>query len=249
MSAFVTVNGDTAVDAVISIPRAGGWHADINLNAGSAAALGAATISIADGAMTMKGYVFRFGVFSDYVRLRIVGGNGTLRTTQLPAKAYQGIPFRVAFTDILTQAGETLSPSSDQGLLSTYLGPWSTIAGGQRGIGGALTSLLRAAPLGPLGQPPNWRMASTVTPAGITFDGSVWVGYESWPVSPIQEFQDYVYELDDATVGKVQIAPDLPLLLPGTVFRRTGTPDRQVTYVRHQVEASKHLRTIAYYEA
>lgn len=248
MSAFVTVNGDIAVEAVISIPRVGSWHADINLAGGSNAATGPVTISIADGFMTMVGFCFRFGVFSDYVRMRIVGGNGTLRTTALGPKAYQGVPLKVALQDVLSQAGETLSPASDQGLLAGNLPFWATIATGVRGAGGSLTSLLKAGPPGSQGQSPVWRMASTATPSGIAFDGSVWAGYETWPIAPILDFQDYVYELDDATVGKIQIAPNLPLLLPGTVFRRTGTPDRQITYVRHQVEATKHLRTMAYYE-
>lgn len=251
MSAFVTVNGFAAMDAVITVPRVGAWHCDYMLDAGAPTTTGAVSVNIADGALSLQGNAYRVGVFADLVRMRVEGGNGTLRKSQVPPRSYLNVPLSIPLQDLVIKAcQEQISSACDSSVLSTFLPQWSFF--GVKGGGGHLASLLKAVPADPQGRQLAWRLwrlpvapGNVLSPGTVpVFDGALWIGYESWPTSPLLENQDYVYAFEDQSVGKFVVEAELPILTPGVVFR-----GRQITYVRHECTPDQLLRTNAYYEA
>lgn len=256
VGAFVQVSqgggqGLAAFDAVITIPRVGAWHADFMVGSGASVNPGPASVSIGDGAITLQGNAFRLGLFADYVRMRVEGGNGTLRQNQVPAKSYRNVPLSVPLGDLVKAGGEQLSTFADPAVINSFLPYWTFVQ--QKGCGGQLIALMKTVPADANGRQLAWRMwRLPLTPqntllAGTVpvFDGAIWLGYENWPQSPLIENQDYVYEYEDQSVGKFVIdAQELPLLTPGVTFR-----GRQITYVRHEFTPRMLCRTNAYYEA
>jgi hypothetical protein len=229
------------------------------LDSGAPQVVGQVTVSVGDGAILMNGNAFRVGIFADMVRMRVEGGNGTLRKNPQPAKSYLNVPLSTVIKDIVSNGGETLSQQADTGILNTFLPAWNVMAHGSGGGGGLLHSALRTVQADPQGRPLVWRLwrlptnpqgqavaPGTVvngTPAVPVFDGNVWFGWESWPLSPLVENTDYIYAYEDQSVGKYIIESESLNLTPGVVFR-----GRQITYVRYEMNATELLKIHAYYE-
>lgn len=216
-----TANGAPLLSAVLTIPRIGPWHTDIDVAATDPAILAApVTLSLVDGAIAFVGAAWRPpAAWRDTVRARLVGGAAGLRT-ELEPGAYAIATIRTVLTDILRGSGEELSPAIAEGLLDTDLDQWVRLGSS---AGAALQSLADEFDLA-------WRVLP---------DGTVWIGAETWPDAAAFE-----YVVLDRSVegGRMVLGVEEPLLLPGTVFE-----GERVGRVVHRLEPER-IRTDVYFE-
>jgi len=214
---FCSLNGLRVLRGSLTLPRLGRWHADLVVDT-DAALTGPVKITFGDGALSFSGTVYRGDVFQDAFHCRIVGGANGL-SKKLPAKYYRGVPLRLPLQDLLAEAGEALSTSSDEAVLARLLPKWTRTAGP------AAHALAELADLGEA----SWRFMP---------NGSLWVGREGWLEV------DFPHQLlkSDPTEDRIEISSDLPLLRPGTVFG-----GRRISAVFHSFGPDK-TRTEAWVE-
>lgn len=217
--ALVEINGLPVYQARLCLPRFGAWHVDAAFG-GELAPGDGATFAIDSGALTLAATAKRGGLFIGTGLVRLVGGKGGLATIAT-AKFYQMSDVRHVLADLLSDAGETLSSTSDDATLSLELARWTTI---QQETGPAISSLIQAA-----GDSIGWRVLP---------DGTVWVGPETWPDSGL----DYRLITDHPNEGRRVVGLDAPTLLPGTTIGGA-----RVSYVEHKIDASK-VRTTFWIE-
>jgi hypothetical protein len=203
--AWASANGADVLEARVQLPRLGAWHADLSVDSDKALT---GKVALSLNGFALSGFVHRGGVLADTAILRVVGGLGGLPRA-IEAKAFRGTPVRTPLAYILQTAGETLSPRSDNGVLSTQLPVWVL----QNGICAEALAMLVAQVDGAI-----WRVLP---------DGTVWVGLETWPASKLT---DYDLLTTDPAAGKVLISADVPSVVPGTVFEGL-----KVSYVQHVI--------------
>jgi hypothetical protein len=208
--ALINVNGQDVLEMSLSMPRLGRWTCDLLVD-DPAQLAGQATISVNDGALLLAGTVTRSGVFADTGHVRVVAGAGALGFNAKP-RHYNGTSVGIVLGDLLTDAGETLSPTADQHVLSIGLDAWTTAAVPAKT---AITLLLSSAAPGAA-----WRSLP---------NGTVWVGAEMWRDADVDP-SSYVVVEDGAQAGSMLILPDAPTLVPGVVFE-----GRAVSRVDHTV--------------
>jgi hypothetical protein len=218
--AFASVNGSPILEGTISLPRVGIWTAEVELPApsdGAKTLTGRAAIAL--GSLSFIGTFAHTGL-DGHGRLRaaIVGGGAGMGTL-LAAKSYIGPTLRLPLQDVLTDAGEKLSPTSDPGVLAFQMPAWSRM---QAVAGASLAALVNAAGA-------TWRVLT---------DGSVWVGFETWPASTMTAVGiSFESESKRRTVASL-----LPSVLPGQVYQ-----GERVDFVQHLI-ASRSLRTMLHLE-
>jgi hypothetical protein len=214
---MATANAQNLIAAEIRLPRIGAWHADIDTD-GEDVLTSPVRIEI-DG-VEFVGAVVRTGNNGSRVRTRVVGGAGGL-STELPAKSYSsatGVEVRTLVGDLLREAGETLSATSDQALLSRRLPRW------HREHAVASHSLVRILDA----VQASWR---------VLRDGTVWVGPATYPEATVA----HVLIDEDWASGHSTIAPERPELEPGVTFR-----GQKIELVVHRVDREGALRTEAW---
>lgn len=194
------------------MPRCGKWHADLTIDADSPPVEGKQTITIADS-VQLRGTVLRSGSSGGRVTVRIIGGAGGLGRA-LKAKFYRGVTARIVLADIAREAGESLSPRIDPGLLGRMLPRWVRMAGT---ASEALLVTCEALGVG-------WRIES---------DGALWVGNETWSVMDAE----HGVISSSPSDGTHEISMTTPALAPGVLFR-----NERVSAVEHVLESSK-IRT------
>lgn len=151
----------------------------------------------------------------------VVGGGGGLKVPELPAKNYTSlfiaVPLALIVTDIVRTAGEFLADGVAQSLIGYSVSRWARVSGG---AGRSLTHVARDFELG-------WRVLP---------DGTVWMGVETWPESPLVPFDCD----DDGKARILVIAPDNATYAPGTVV--LGRRVNQVVYTitAHELRAELH---------
>lgn len=214
----VKVNGQyQATRMTLTLPRIGLWTAEITLDTTETVS-GSVTISIAD-TMTFQGTVMKSGQDNSNTEVLVVGGAGGLSTV-LPGKAYYQVPFRTPFGDILTSVGETMSPTSDSGVLSTRLVHWCRAAGtAQKELELMIDHIDKP-----------WRVLP---------DGSVWVGDETWADSA--EFE-YVTLSRDPKNSVVILGAEVPKVYPGETLESESFEGGHVSNVEHVYDGRK-IRT------
>lgn len=190
----------------MGMPLVGTWQAKVD----SEAAALSGTVVLDDGeGQTFTGRVRRSGVITDRNRALIVGGRGKIGdgAFELDSKNFRAVNLKVVATEILSQAGETLSTTSQAPLLAQHLDFWTVAADTP---GAALLALLepfRAA----------WRMLS---------DGTVWLGIDTYPEAPEQDRLELEPYADAALVC---LAVDAFALRPGVTL-----DSRKVVQVEHR---------------
>lgn len=212
----------TVLSGVVVLPRVGVWHANLVVQS-DAAPTGAATLTLGGGAVVMVGTVTRGGEYAGVARVRMVGGAGGLATA-VTAKKYVGAPASLMIGDALRAAGETLSTTADTATLATVFALWTRAAGKARD---ALTAVAQAANTAAV-----WRVLA---------DGTVWIGPETWPDSGITS-KSYTLVASMPEHGVDEVAMEVPLLKPGTLFR-----SRKVSAVEHRITAGS-IRSSVWYE-
>ena len=161
---MLTANGVGVVAADFVLPISRAWHVDMTVATSDPTQInGAVTISINDGALTMKGTAAVDDVYLDTVRARVVAGAGGLGKTVTP-KFYQQALVRTVLADLLTAGGEKLFSTADASVLATPLQSWTVM---KMGVADAIGLLMDAVGA-------SWRMLA---------DGTFWCGAESWPDS------------------------------------------------------------------
>ena len=200
---LVTANGFDAIETRLTVPRTGAWHADLIVD-NPTALTGQVTLVIDanDGSpQTLIGTAIpaRTGAFVDTAHVRVIAGAGGLGASATP-KHYNGVSVSVVLGDLLAAAGETLSSTADQTVLSTGLDAFTATAAP---IGTLITLLLAAAAPGA-----SWRMLA---------DGTLWVGTDTFPAQTIDASLYQIRE-DAAETNSMHILVDAPLPLVGTTF-------------------------------
>lgn len=209
---YAAANNRPLYAARISIPRFGAWHADIAVD-GEEPLANRVTLSL--GGVKFSAAVRRQGLSIGNVYARLVGGAGGLKNVA-PAQGYHSVPFSVPLQDMLTFAGERVSPSSSPKVTTYLLNSFSRTAGP---VGRSISNLLDVSPV-----ESSWR---------VLYDGSVWVGEESWSTAQV----DYELLSYDAELGRYEVYSERPDWMPGTVV--TGL---RVSSVEHVLRDSV-LRT------
>ncbi|MGB0890536.1 MAG: hypothetical protein ACPGWS_09655 [Solirubrobacterales bacterium] len=201
--AFLTANGLQANGEVIQ-PRVGPWRAYLRLTNGEAEDVtGAVTIEM--GGRTMIGTSCDVGKSKGaQVSVSVCAGAGGMTET-VSTRSYRTSTVREIVTDILSDAGETLSATADTATLDSVKPRWALLVGS---ASDALTRLLDS--VGAV-----WRFAD---------DGTVWLGPETWPtVEPEHVVVEETPE--DATMA---IATESGTVAPGTTF--AGQHVERATY-------------------
>jgi hypothetical protein len=164
---YVRVNGRTALEARVTIPRIGVPAFDVSLAGPEPLAPGPIRIEV--GKLAWKAAVRRSGAQRGILTLRAVGGAGGF-TKVLEPRAYQGAPARLALEDIAKDAGEALSTTCQAAPLAVVLPKWTRFRQAASFALQGLLSLVGA---------PGWRVLA---------DGTIWIGHETWPMSRLDAF-------------------------------------------------------------
>jgi len=220
---MLLLNGKSVFDARLSFPRTGAWFIDLKID-DQDDVTGAVTIDVDDGKLTLKGTVARSGVWQDAGFLRVVGGAGGLGLMATP-RHFNGSSVRTIVGDLLRPpVGETLSATSDAGILGISLQAWTTA---QVSVGRMLTRvLLSAAPTA------TWRVLPS---------GEVFIGNETWPDSGLTD-DDFQILSEYPEMAEATIGLESPLLMPGTMLG-----DRRVSYVEYRL-SDPETRAIVWFE-
>lgn len=214
--AMLTANGLGVVTADFVLPISRAWHVDMTVATADVSKLnGAVTLSVNDGALTMKGTAAVEDVYLDTVRARVVAGAGGLGKAAKP-KFYQQTTVRIVLMDLLGAAGEALSSTADAGVLATQLAAWTVLRMPVADAVGLLMDEVGA----------NWRMLA---------DGTLWCGAESWPDSGLT----FSLEQADRAHGQLVVALEAPLLMPGV-----SLGGDHVSYVETHVDARTVRSTV-----
>lgn len=203
----VKVANKQVVEMSLTMTLHGAWTALVQVDAEDAIT-GATSLLIAD-LMTFSGTVdpTRSGAFLGRAKLRLVAGANGLDVA-VTGKTYYRAPLRVILGDILLVGGEALSDLSDAVLMATAPKHWARARGTVREELDVLAGRFGF----------EWRHLP---------DGKVWVGTETWDASAIADYQLLSDERED---GMVEIAAEVPAVLPGETFL-----ERQVSEVEHSM--------------
>jgi hypothetical protein len=217
--AAVRCNELAVTQGSITLRLRGVWSADLVVDTEDASKVeGDVTIDIADGTLQLVGTARRAGVYQKRALVRVTGGKGALRK-ELEAKAYRELSAKVIVSEILDDAGESLSGDADSGALGKQLKFWNRFAGpaGQR-----LQDVANE-----LGV--NWRVLA---------DGKVWLGSEAWADSKVKNFH---LLSDNPATRSIMFGCDAPVALPGTTL-----DGRKLEWVEHRI-SPKSIVTEALY--
>lgn len=214
--AIVACNDIAATEARIALPLVGAWHASLILAAGSGVAAGdAVSLSVGSGALTLHGTARRAAAFVDALQVQVVAGSGNLGALAT-AKSYRSATVRSVLSDLLGVSSDTLDAGADATLMATLLPNWITFA---RPVGVEVQALIAA-----VSPASSWR---------ILPGGGLWIGSESWPDSGVA---CEVLERDERH-GKITLASEAPLLLPGYDLDGDHIGDVEHVVTQHRVQS------------
>lgn len=208
----VAINSLPVIEARLQVTRQGAWTSDVVVDAETAAQVATGSrvnLTLANGAISFLGTVYRGDPYAQTVTLKVVGGANGLSKKCAP-RFYNPCAIRLPLADLLKDAGETLSPDSDQSTLGAALSGWAML---RQDVALALSSLADAGPEGAI-----WRVQP---------DGSVFFGVDSYPVSALQDFELVDYMPQE---GLQVIAAEVPNVFPGQTFN-----SRKVSAVEHVI--------------
>jgi hypothetical protein len=224
--ALVTCNGVAVISGSVIRPRVGVWAADLVLDQSDGTGFDPGTkVTIeSEGGYELVGTVDpnRAGDFLDAVHVRILGGAAGMNKASTPRGYVQPHAFvRDVLDGIFGDAGETMSATTDAGLLAKNVAAWSI-------LGTHPASWNLRALLGIVAPSMSWRVLA---------DGTVWIGDESWPTAT-GTFDTIRYEPSE---GSYLLGVEAPFVVPGTNLDGVG----RVNLCVDTIEAGR-LRTHVY---
>lgn len=188
----ISVNGATVLDGSFTMPRIGAWTAVVQVDATEPPA-DRVVVASYDGAFSLVGTVLHGDTYSDTTHVRLVGGAGGMQKP-VAARGYQSIPARIVVADILSEVGETLSPTAEG--LDVILPHYARRATTADRALQQVLSLLGV----------SWR---------ILGDGTVWTGTDTFR----EATQENAVVLDQNEGEQwIELGVDTPALLPATTF-------------------------------
>lgn len=217
----VSINNLPVIEARLQVPRFGAWTSDVVVDAETASQIptgSAVALDLADGELTFSGTVYRGDAYAQTVTLRIIGGKNGLNEKCEP-RFYNSPQLQLPLKDLLSDAGETLSSTSDQTTLQTQLAMWSML---KQEVSLALSSLAEAGPDGAV-----WRVLQ---------DGTVFFGVDSYATSELEDYELIDYAPNQ---GLQIIAAEVPNVFPGQTFN-----NRPVSVVEHIIKPLKSRATV-----
>jgi hypothetical protein len=213
---FLQVNGCDCVRGRIVLPLTGAWVADVvcdpQSSVGSFPNPGSSA-TVLFGQQSFQGVVRRASNPFGTIFARLIGGAGGLPSV-LPPLAYQNTTVKQVVSDLLSAAGESLSPMSDPSVVSQSLPFWI------RQEAPAWRSL--AVLVDNLDLDGTWRVLP---------DGSTWIGVDQWPQTSLQTYELLSYLPQEL---RAEIYTDNPTLLPGQSFL-----GGEVSSIEHVIEPKK----------
>jgi hypothetical protein len=223
--ALVTANDVAVIEGTIVRPLVGVWTADLKLDQGGGTGgfnAGDKVTLKTDTGYSIKGVVDpnRGGSFLDSVHLRVIGGAGGMSKLSTPRAFGAGAFVRDVINGLMSDAGDTLSSTTDAGLLGTSIGGWSVMG---HTVGWNLRALLRI-----VAPSMSWR---------ILPDGTLWIGTETWP-SATGTF-DAIDQ--DPADGSYVLGVEAPFVVPGTNIADLGNVNRCIDVI-----SAGRLRTHVY---
>lgn len=195
------INGFDILRINIYEPRAGIWHADVQVDAGVELE-DPITIELEGGLITFVGSIFRGGLEAGRWLGRLIGGANGM-ATDVAAKHYKNASFSTILTDLMNASGETLSSDTPLSVTSHQQARWQRSSGKVSHAISHMVDILNAAP----GDPGYvWR---------IQRNGELLITIDTFP-----ELEFANQELDKKpSLGEVLIAPlSASDLLPGATF-------------------------------
>ena len=214
MALTLTIGGQEVLvsKGTVTLPLTGCWHADLwadqqTLPSGDVTA----TLSGVD----MPAHVQRAEIVQGLAWMRLVGGRGGMARTAKP-RHYKQPLVRHVFADLLQDAGEALSTTCTDSVMSTTLAYWTSLA---VPIGSLVQALAEIA-----GDGVNWR---------VLFDGTVWMGTETWPMCPA----DVRIMEQDAANASQYLGTDAEGIWPGT-----SIAGRRIDSVVHEIGGQARSR-------
>jgi hypothetical protein len=196
----------------LTLPLTGVWHGDFVINMDTVPS--GSAIATLDG-VDMPAHVQRAELVNGMVHLRIVGGAGGLAKPAM-ARHYRNPVVRHVLADLVRDAGETLSTTCTASTLGQGLDYWTTL--------GIPTGTLLQALAETAGDAVNWR---------ILFDGTLWMGVETWPMCPA----DVRILEQDAPNASQYLGTDALGIWPGTTIA-----GRKVDSVVHEIGSAARSR-------
>lgn len=187
---FATCNGIAISRAEIVEPLRGVWVADVELDSMDVLS-GSAVLLLGD--VEWRGTVQpgRSAVDGGRAKARLIGGNDGLRKP-IPSRYYLGPTLGVVVASVLMECNETLSPTAGD-LASWIVARWQRTSGS---AGKALEAVCSAAEY-------SWR---------VLRDGTVWVGFETWPDLEGKQTEVGAYSFSAAKAYSPEYSP---LVAPG----------------------------------
>lgn len=214
----------------IEMPLTGTWVADLTIDPASSGADVPAvgnqmSVAIGEGGFSLQGAVRRINNAFETVYARLVGGGGGLWKDFGP-KSYGGdgaVTFGLVLNDLLGSVGETLSPTTPAAITQVTLPFWTIPLGPAFEALASLVLVARQMTSSDV----NWRVLP---------DGTVYVGVEPWPQSPMSSFDLYSWPPQElrATVFSLD-----PRVTPGQIWQ-----SGQVCNVEHRVDPGKIRSTV-----
>lgn len=197
----------------ISLVLNGGWSASLML-AGESDSAPTGSVKIkAEGGFDLAAFIRAGGVDrKNTVHALLVGGAGGL--DKLVSGSYRSPQLRDPLERATKAAGDTLSSSVSESLLSKQVPHWTTL---ERRVRLEYSAIAREA-----GLDVHWRYEP---------DGKLWLGEESWPA---QELPDGTVIVNtDPSLGRTILAVTTPALLPGVDLEGIGRIEAVDHWIQH----------------
>lgn len=196
----------------ITLPLTGCWHADLWADL--------QTIPSGDVTATLSGvdmpaHIQRVEIVQGLAQMRLVGGRGGMAKIARP-RHYKQPLVRHVLADLVHDAGEALCSTCTADVMSTTLAYWTSLA---VPTGSLVQALAEVA-----GETVNWR---------VLFDGTVWLGIETWPMCPA----DVRIMEQDAPNAAQYIGTDAEGVWPGT-----SIAGRRIDSVVHEIGGQARSR-------
>jgi hypothetical protein len=197
---LLTLNGNPVISGEIRMPRVGIFDGDLFVDSQQPVPTNS-VLTTDDGSFSLKCYLHpgRNETFIQSLCVHFVGGSGGLANSDMSSvlkpRAYTGYTVRRVLTDILTDAGETLSPNTDPSVLNRFLQRWSRLGGTPKQAVQTLMSFAGCEA---------WR---------ILGDGTFWATMsEPWPQVATEDFEVISRSISE---NWCLIASERPFALPG----------------------------------